>query len=112
MSPSAAASYQLFVGVDIAARSFTAAGGRADQPLARPVRYDQTPSGYTASADPGRPHHRSGAYSGGHGSHQYLMPRPTPWMPRCWLNLAPSSGRPAGRPRHLSRTATAPRLVR
>lgn len=39
---------QLFVGVDIAARSFTTAWGRADQPLARPVRYEQTPEGFAS----------------------------------------------------------------
>lgn len=42
------APYQLFVGADIAARSFTAAWGRADAPLSRPVRYDQTPDGFAA----------------------------------------------------------------
>jgi transposase len=42
------APYQLFVGADIAARSFTAAWGRADAPLTRPVRYDQTPDGFAA----------------------------------------------------------------
>lgn len=46
MSPTAV--YHLFVGADIAARSFTAAWGRADQPLARPVRYEQTPDGFAA----------------------------------------------------------------
>ncbi len=40
--------YQLFVGVDIAARSFTAAWGLADQAPVRPVRYEQTPAGFTA----------------------------------------------------------------
>ena len=42
------APYQLFVGADIAARSFTATWGRADAPLTRPVRYDQTPDGFAA----------------------------------------------------------------
>jgi transposase len=48
MSLSSAAAYHLFVGADIAARSFTAAWGRADQSPARPVRYEQTPAGYGA----------------------------------------------------------------
>lgn len=42
------ATYHLFVGVDIAACSFTAAWGRADQAPVRPVRYEQTPAGFTA----------------------------------------------------------------
>jgi len=40
--------YQLFVGADIAARSITCTWGRADQPLARPLRIDQSPDGYRA----------------------------------------------------------------
>jgi transposase len=46
MTPSPA--YQLFVGCDIAARSFTAAWSQADQAPARPLRYEQTPVGFTA----------------------------------------------------------------
>src|SRR5690349_2533634 len=48
MTASAPAAYQLFVGADIAARSFTAAWGRPDAPLPRPARFEQTPSGYTS----------------------------------------------------------------
>ena len=48
MSPVPASPYQLFVGVDIAARSFTAAWGRADAPLARPRRFAQAPADYAA----------------------------------------------------------------
>jgi transposase len=48
MSSATPAPDHLFVGVDIAARSFTAAWGPADQPLVRPVRFEQTPAGYTA----------------------------------------------------------------
>ena len=48
MTASATAAYHLFVGADIAARSFTAAWGRADAPLSRPARFEQTPSGYTS----------------------------------------------------------------
>ena len=48
MTPSAAPAYQLFVGADIAARSFTAAWGRAASPLGRPARFAQTPDGYSA----------------------------------------------------------------
>lgn len=48
MASAAASPVQLFVGVDIAARSFTAAWGRPDQPLARPLRFDQSPAGFTA----------------------------------------------------------------
>jgi transposase len=48
MALASASAYQLFVGVDIAARSFTTAWGRADQPLARPVRYEQTPEGFAS----------------------------------------------------------------
>lgn len=48
MALASASAYQLFVGVDIAARSFTAAWGHADQPLARPVRYEQTPEGFAS----------------------------------------------------------------
>jgi transposase len=48
MSPVAASAYHLFVGIDIAARSFTAAWGRADAPLSRPQRYEQTPAGFAA----------------------------------------------------------------
>jgi transposase len=44
MSPVPA--YQLFVGADIAARSFTAAWGRPDTPLSRPVRYEQSPAAF------------------------------------------------------------------
>jgi transposase len=44
MSPTPA--YQLFVGADIAARSITCAWGRADQPLSRPLRIEQSPAGY------------------------------------------------------------------
>ena len=46
MSLASASAYQLFVGVDIAARSFTAAWGRPDAPSSRPLRYEQTPDGY------------------------------------------------------------------
>lgn len=46
MTPLAA--YHLFVGVDIAAQTFTAAWGHAAQPLSRPVRYDQAPDGFAA----------------------------------------------------------------
>jgi transposase len=42
------AAYQLFVGADIAARSFTAAWGRLDAPLSRPLRFAQTPEGCAA----------------------------------------------------------------
>jgi transposase len=42
------AAYRLFVGVDIAARSFTAAWGSADQAPTRPLCYDQSPEGFTA----------------------------------------------------------------
>jgi transposase len=45
MSPAA---YQLFVGADIAAHSFTAAWGRPDAPLSRPLRFEQTPEGFAA----------------------------------------------------------------
>ena len=48
MSSASTAVYQLFVGADIAARSFTAAWGRADHPPVRPVRYEQTPDGFAA----------------------------------------------------------------
>ncbi len=48
MSHSTAPAYHLFVGADIAARSFTVAWGRADTPLSRPLRYEQTPEGYAA----------------------------------------------------------------
>jgi transposase len=48
MSPAPASVYPLFVGADIAARSFTAAWGRPDAPSSRPVRYDQTPAGFAA----------------------------------------------------------------
>jgi transposase len=48
MSPSTVAAYQLFVGADIAARSFTAAWGRPDQALSRPLRCEQSPAGYAA----------------------------------------------------------------
>src|SRR6478609_2359511 len=48
LSLSTAAAYQLFVGVDIAARSFTAAWGRADHPVSRPLRLAQSPDGYAA----------------------------------------------------------------
>ena len=48
MSSATAAVYQLFVGADIAARSFTTAWGRADQPPVRPLRYEQTPEGFVA----------------------------------------------------------------
>ncbi len=48
MTTLAASAPELFVGVDIAARSFTAAWGRADQPLSRPLRFDQAPAGYLA----------------------------------------------------------------
>lgn len=47
MSIAAAAPYQLFVGVDIAARSFTAAWGPADKPSSRPLRFEQSPAGYS-----------------------------------------------------------------
>src|SRR5215212_3395670 len=43
---SQATTYQLFVGVDIAARSFTASWGGADPPLTRPLRYEQAPDGF------------------------------------------------------------------
>jgi transposase len=43
---SSSPAYQLFVGADIAARSVTCAWGRADQPLSRPLRIDQSPDGY------------------------------------------------------------------
>ncbi len=48
MSLSTASPYQLFVGADIAARSFTAAWGGPDAPLSRPLRYEQTSDGFTA----------------------------------------------------------------
>ncbi len=48
MSSAPASVYQLFVGADIAARSFTAAWGRPDTPSSRPVRYEQTPDGFVA----------------------------------------------------------------
>jgi transposase len=48
MTTSAASDYQLFVGVDIAARSFTASWGHSDQPLSHPSRFEQTPTGYSA----------------------------------------------------------------
>jgi transposase len=43
-----AATYHLFVGADIAARSFTAAWQRSDGPLLRPTRYEQALAGFTA----------------------------------------------------------------
>jgi transposase len=43
---SSAPAYHLFVGADIAARSITCAWARTDQPLARPLRIDQSPAGY------------------------------------------------------------------
>ncbi len=48
MALSTASAYQLFVGADIAARSFTATWGCADQGLVRPLRYEQAPAGYAA----------------------------------------------------------------
>jgi transposase len=44
MAPTPA--YQLFVGADIAARSITVAWGRADEPLSRPLRIEQSPTSY------------------------------------------------------------------
>ena len=43
-----AAAYQLFVGADIAARSFTAAWSGPDAPCSRPRSFDQAPAGFTA----------------------------------------------------------------
>ncbi len=48
MALTSASAYQLFVGVDIAARSFTAAWGHPDAPSSRPLRYEQTPDGFAA----------------------------------------------------------------
>ncbi len=48
MSLATTSPYHLFVGADIAARSFTAAWGRPDAVLSRPLRYEQTPAGFTA----------------------------------------------------------------
>ena len=48
MPTPASSAYQLFVGVDIAARSFTAAWGPAAQPTSRPLRFEQSPTGFSA----------------------------------------------------------------
>lgn len=48
MAAPISSTYQLFVGVDIAARSFTAAWGPAGQPSSRPLRFEQDPAGYSA----------------------------------------------------------------
>lgn len=42
------ATYQLFVGVDISATTFTAAWTRGAQPPTRPITLDQTPQGFAA----------------------------------------------------------------
>ena len=47
MSSAPTSADHLFVGADIAARSFTAAWRRADGSLSRPVRCEQTPDGFT-----------------------------------------------------------------
>ena len=46
--PTARPSYQLFVGVDIAAATFTAAWMLPDRPPAMPRTFDQTPAGFAA----------------------------------------------------------------
>jgi transposase len=38
--------YQGFVGIDIAAKSFTAAWSTGGEPLAKPVTFAQTPEGF------------------------------------------------------------------
>ena len=45
---SVATTYQLFVGVDIAAKTFTATWATPGAPPRRPLSFDQTPSGFAA----------------------------------------------------------------
>jgi hypothetical protein len=40
--------YQLFVGVDIAATTFTTTWSRDAQPAVRPLTFNQTPAGFAA----------------------------------------------------------------